>query len=106
MEFQGLTDSEVYSRVSKGEVNSVEPVVSRTYFDIVTKNVFTIFNLILFALGAVLLYFKEIPSALAAVGMISINILIATIQEIRAKRRLDKIALLMRPKVTVIRNGR
>ncbi|MCL2143826.1 MAG: HAD-IC family P-type ATPase, partial [Methanomassiliicoccaceae archaeon] len=105
MEFQGLTDSEVYSRVSKGEVNSVEPVVSRTYFDIITKNVFTVFNLILFILGALLLSFKELPSALAAVGMISINILIATIQEIRAKRRLDKIALLMRPKVAVIRNG-
>ncbi|MDR0198473.1 MAG: HAD-IC family P-type ATPase [Methanomassiliicoccaceae archaeon] len=106
MEFQGLTDSEVQSRVSNGEVNSVEPVVSRTYFDIITKNVFTVFNLILFALGAVLLYFQEIPSAAAAVGMITINIVIATIQEIRAKRRLDKIALLMRPKVAVVRNGK
>ncbi|MDR0335030.1 MAG: HAD-IC family P-type ATPase [Methanomassiliicoccaceae archaeon] len=105
MEFEGLTDSQVAERISNKEINSVEPVVSRTYFDIVTRNVLTIFNLILFSLGAVLLYFHEIPSALAAVGMITINIVIATIQEIRAKRRLDKIALLMRPKVAVIRNG-
>ena len=105
MEFQGLTDAEVRDRISRGEINSVEPAVSRTYFDIITKNVFTLFNLILFALGAILVYFSEWSSALAAVGMITINIVIATIQEIRAKRRLDKIALLMRPKVAVVRNG-
>jgi len=104
MEIQGLTDADVREKISRGEVNSVEPVVSRTYFDIITRNIFTVFNLILFSLGAVLLYFHEIPSALAAVGMITINITIATIQEIRAKRRLDKIALLMRPKVAVVRN--
>ena len=104
MEIQGLTDREVSDRVSNGEVNSVEQVVSRTYIDIITKNVFTVFNLILFALGALLFYYEEVPSALAATGIITMNILIATVQEIRAKRRLDKIALLMRPKVAVLRN--
>ena len=105
MEFRGLTDGEVRDRISKGEVNSVENAVSRTYFDIVTKNVFTFFNLLIFTVTALLLYFKEVTSAAAAVGIIVMNILIATIQEIRAKRRLDKIALLMRPKVAVLRNG-
>ena len=105
MDIQGLTDSEVYSRVSKGEVNSAEDTVSRTYFDIITKNVFTLINLILFTLGALLVYCNEIVSAMAATGIITMNILIATVQEIKAKRRLDRIALLMRPRVTVIRNG-
>ena len=100
-----MTDEEVNERISKGEVNSVEQSVSRTYTDIIKKNVLTLFNLILFTLGALLLYFNELASALAATGIITMNILIATIQEIRAKRRLDKIALLMRPKVAVIRNG-
>jgi len=105
MEFRGLTDDDVNERISGGEINSVEQTVSRTYADIVKKNVLTIFNLILFALGALLFIFKQPTSALAATGIITMNILIATIQEIRAKRRLDKIALLMRPMVVVLRNG-
>ncbi|MCL2712518.1 MAG: HAD-IC family P-type ATPase, partial [Methanomassiliicoccaceae archaeon] len=105
MDIEGLTDSEVYSRVSRGEVNSVENAVSRTYLDIITKNTFTIFNLIIFSLGALLVFFEEYTSAMSATGIIVMNLLIATTQEIRAKRRLDKIALLMRPKVAVIRNG-
>ncbi|MDR2866520.1 MAG: HAD-IC family P-type ATPase, partial [Methanomassiliicoccaceae archaeon] len=105
MEIQGLTDSEVHDRVSRHEVNSVENAVSRTYFDIITKNIFTVFNLLIFTITALLLYFGEPISAAAAVGIIVMNILIATVQEIRAKRRLDKIALLMRPKVVVVRNG-
>jgi len=104
MEFRGLTDDDVNERISKGEINSVEQTVSRTYADIIKKNVLTVFNLILFALGALLFYFREPASALAATGIITMNILIATIQEIRAKRRLDKIALLMRPMVAVVRN--
>jgi cation-transporting ATPase E len=105
MEFRGLTDDDVNERISRGEINSVEQTVSRTYADIIKKNVLTVFNLILFALGALLFSFGEPASALAATGIITMNILIATIQEIRAKRRLDKIALLMRPKVVVVRNG-
>ncbi|MDR0309582.1 MAG: HAD-IC family P-type ATPase, partial [Candidatus Methanoplasma sp.] len=44
-------------------------------------------------------------SALSATGVIALNILISTIQEMRAKRRLDKIALLLRPTVHVLRDG-
>jgi cation-transporting ATPase E len=101
----GLTDAEVRERISAGKVNSFESPVSRSYSDIIFKNVFTVFNLILIVLGIALIYFDEMISALSATGVIAINILIATIQEIRAKRRLDKIAFLLRPKIKVIRNG-
>ena len=104
MAVKGLTSEEVAERVAKGEVNSVEPIVSRSYRDIIVKNVCTTFNLILFFLGAVLLLLDEPINALAATFVIIFNIFIATIQEMKAKKRLDKIALLMRPKVTVIRD--
>ncbi len=104
MAVKGLTSAEVAERVQKGEVNSVEPIVSRSYSDIIIKNVCTTFNLILFMLGAILLILDEPINALAATFVIIFNIFIATLQEMKAKRRLDKIALLMRPKVTVIRD--
>lgn len=104
MALKGLTSDEVKERVSKGEVNSVEQIVSRSYTDIIVKNVFTSFNILLFILGAILIIVGEPIDALAATGVIILNIIVATIQESRAKRRLDKIALLMRPKVTVLRD--
>ena len=106
MDLTGLTTEEVNERISKGEVNSVEQVVSRTYKDIIFKNVFTAFNIILFALGAILICFQEYINALAATFVICLSVTVATIQEVRAKRRLDKIALLMRPKVVVIRDSK
>jgi len=105
MELRGLTEKEVKDRVSEGRVNNFESPVSRSYLDIVIKNVCTTFNLILIILGAALLYFNEPISALSATGVIALNVLISTIQEMRAKRRLDKIALLLRPTVHVLRDG-
>lgn len=105
MELRGLTEKEVKERVSAGKVNTFESPVSRSYLDILIKNVCTTFNLILFILGAALLYFNEPISALSATGVIALNILISTIQEARAKRRLDKIALLLRPTTHVLRDG-
>ena len=106
MEPQGLSEKEVKERISQGKVNRFESPVSRSYLDIIKKNVFTTFNLILFILGAALLYFEEPISALSATGVIALNILISTIQEMRAKRRLDKIAVLLRPTVNVMRDGK
>ncbi len=105
MDLTGLTSKEVKERMASGDVNSVEQAVSRTYKDIIVKNVCTTFNLILFGLGAALLILGEPMNAMAATGIILLNVLVATLQEIKAKRRLDKIALLLRPKVTVLRDG-
>lgn len=101
----GLITEEVNERIRKGMVNNSNTHVSRTYGDIIRKNVLSPFNLVLFMLGILLLICNESISAVSATGIIIVNILISTIQEIRAKRRLDKIALLTRPRVTVLRNG-
>ena len=102
---EGLTSQEVEERRSKGLVNDTEVKTSRSYADIIYRNAITPFNIILFVIGAILFYLGNVMSALSATGIITINVVIATFQEMRAKRRLDKISLLTRPKVTVIRDG-
>jgi len=102
----GLTSEEVKARTDSGQINRSSVKTSRSYTDIIIKNVITPMNLTLFVIGAALLLLGEFMSALSATGIISVNILISTIQEMRAKRRLDKISLLTRPKVTVIRDGK
>ena len=101
----GLTSEEVAKRKAEGLVNDSEVRTSRTYTDIFVKNAFTPFNIILFVLGILLLLCNNLISAVSATGIIIVNILISTIQEMRAKRRLDKISLLTRPRVTVLRDG-
>ncbi len=101
----GLTGKEVSERKASGLVNTVESKVSRSYKSIIIENVFNWFNMVLVILGIALYLVDDIISAISATGIIALNILVSTVQEIRAKRRLDKIALLLRPKVNVIRDG-
>jgi cation-transporting ATPase E len=101
----GLSTQEVEQRKKAGEVNNARITTSRTYTDIIVKNVFTPINLILFIIGAALLLLNNPISAISATGIITVNIVISTIQEMRAKHRLDKISLLTRPKVSALRDG-
>ncbi len=101
----GLTAEEVQERTDKGLRNSYEVKVSRTYKEIVKTNFFNLFNLILFSLGGILFTLGNELEALAATSIIFFNVIVGTTQEVRAKRRLDKIALLHRPEATVYRNG-
>ena len=67
---------------------------------------FTTVNIILFSVGFALVLVGQYLDALVSVGVISFNLVISLIQEIRAKGTLDRIALLTRPKATVVRDGR
>lgn len=77
---------------------------SRTYAEILATNTFTVFNLILGALLAVTLAFGEYQDALFG-GVIVANTLIGIVQEVRAKRVLDRLALLVAPRARVRRDG-
>jgi len=68
--------------------------------------VLTTVNIILFSIGFALVLVGQYLDALVSVGVISFNLVISLIQEIRAKRTLDRIALLTRPQATVVRDGR
>ena len=103
--FLGLSVAEAASRRERGLGNDVEIKTSRTYVEIVRENVFTFFNMVLFGLGLLLLLLGSPKDAFFTATVAFLNVIVATVQEIRAKRKLDRIALLARPKATVIRSG-
>lgn len=105
-EIQGLSNAEVLARRSQGQGNNVKIETSRSYGQILRENVFTFINNALFILGFALILLGRPMDALISVSVIMVNVLVSVVQEIRAKRTLDRIALLTRPKATVIREGR
>ncbi len=102
----GLTTAEVAERRRRGETNAPVKGGCRGYTDILRTNVFSFFNIILFVIGAVLLAMSRYSDALISVGLGLINAVISAAQEIRAKRKLDRLQLLERHPVTVLRDGR
>jgi cation-transporting ATPase E len=105
-EIQGLTESEARERRERGLGNNAEVSTGRTYRDIARANLFTTYNNILFAIGVALVALGRYWDAATSVGIGLVNALISTAQEVRAKRQLDRIALLSTPTVAVVREGR
>ncbi len=102
---RGLSEPEVTERRATGLGNDVRLRTGRTYGQIVRENLLTFFNLVLFGLAIILLLLGSPRDALFTAGIALLNALVATVQEVRAKRKLDQIALLTRPKAVVIREG-
>ena len=103
---RGLSTAEVETRRAAGQGNPPPAPTTRSYFQIVRENVFTFVNNVLFGLGIALLLVGRPLDALVSVGVVSLNTLVSVVQEVRAKRTLDRITLLTRPKATAIRDGR
>jgi cation-transporting ATPase E len=105
IEDQGLSESEAADRHRHGLGNVLPLKTGRTYAQILRENVFVPVNIIMFALGLALVVLGQVSDALISVGVAFFNVLVGTVQEVRAKRVLDRITLLTRPKVTVLRGG-
>ena len=101
----GLNNKQVKEQIQKGLVNKDETVQTRTVGLIVASNIFTLFNL-LNLFFAFLIFIVGSYKNLLFLGVVFCNTLISIIQEIRAKREVDKLKLLSQPKITVIRNGK
>ncbi len=104
-DLNGLSHHEAETRRQRGLGNNVRIQTSRTYLEIIRANVFTFINMVLFSIGLALVLLGLYTDASLSVGIASLNIVIGLAQEIRAKQALDKIALLTRPKATVIRQS-
>jgi cation-transporting P-type ATPase E len=102
----GLTQAEADDRRRRGEANTAVSGTSRTYATILRTNVFSFFNTILFVIGVALLALGRYSDALISVGLGLINAVISAVQEIRAKRKLDRLQLLDQAQVVVVRDGR
>jgi cation-transporting P-type ATPase E len=101
---RGLSETEAEQRLA-ARGRTTTPRSSRSYASIVRANVFTVFNLILAVAGAATLAFGEWQDALF-LGVLVANATIGTVQEVRAKRALDRLSALVAPRATVVRDGR
>jgi cation-transporting P-type ATPase E len=100
---QGLTQAEAERRLREHGPPEKE-ATSRSYASIAIANTFTVFNAILAAFGAATIAFGNPKDALF-LGILVANTFIGTFQEVRAKRALDKLAALIAPAATVLRDG-
>ncbi|HEX7256208.1 MAG TPA: HAD-IC family P-type ATPase [Gaiellaceae bacterium] len=100
----GLTEEEAGRRLAaRGPVPPLQ--TSRSYRSIVRANVFTVFNLILLVFGVLTLAFGDWRDALF-LGVLVSNSAIGITQEVRAKRALDRLAALVQPTASLVRDGR
>ena len=101
----GLTDEQVNERIEQGKVNADENPNTRTYKQIVRENTLTFFNFLNLVLLVLVLLVGSYKNAFF-VCIIIINTLIGIAQEIRAKKTIDKLAILTAKKSIVIREGK
>lgn len=103
-QLHGLTDAEVRQRIEQGLVNHNSDIKSKSIKRIVLENLITPFNILNFVLAVMILIVGSYKNLLF-MGVIICNIFIGTVQEIRAKKTIDKLSLIAEPKAHVIRNG-
>ena len=101
----GLTNEEVQERIAQGQVNYNDNPNTRTYKQIVLENTLTFFNFLNLVLLVLVLLVGSYKNSMF-VGIILINTVIGIIQEIRAKKTIDNLAILTESKTVVLREGR
>lgn len=103
-QLHGLTDAEIRQRIEQGLVNHNSDIKSKSIKRIVLENLITPFNILNFVLAVMILIVGSYKNLLF-MGVIICNIFIGTVQEIRAKKTIDKLSLIAEPKAHVIRDG-
>lgn len=101
----GLTNEQVQERIAEGKVNVNENPNTRTYKQIILENTLTFFNFLNIALLVLVLFVRSYKNSMF-MGIILINTVIGIIQEIRAKKTIDKLAILTESKTVVLREGK
>ena len=105
----GLSSAEVEARVAEGKVNGEQTVRTKSVAQILRSNILTFFNFVFVALAVLLSGFVD--DGMDGIGnfgfliLIVFNTLVGIVQELRAKRTMDKLALLSAPKAFVLRDG-
>lgn len=101
----GLTNEQVQQRIEEGKINANENPNTRSYKQIIRENVLTFFNFLNLALMIMVLLVGSYKNSMF-MGIIVINTVIGIIQEVRAKKTLDKLAILTESKAVVLREGK
>lgn len=100
----GLTSQEVLERVERGQTNDAPSATSRSLSDIIRKNTFTWFNALIGSMWVIMLIVAPIQDSLFGFVIVA-NTLIGIIQEYRAARTLEKLAVIGEAKPRVRRDG-
>ncbi len=100
----GLSTTEVAERIARGKTNLSGERTSRTLGEILRANLVTRFNIILGTLLVAILAVGHLQDALFGIVLVA-NALIGIVQELRAKRTLDRLAVLNAPRARVVRDG-
>ncbi|MFQ9952613.1 MAG: cation-translocating P-type ATPase, partial [Clostridium sp.] len=101
---EGLTAKQVEQRIQEGLVNSDTDIPTKSIGRIVRDNVCTLFNLINVVLAVAVLLVGSYKNLLF-MGVVLCNMVIGIVQEIRAKRTIDRLSLISSTKAKVIRNS-
>ncbi len=105
MKMMGLTSAEVEARIKQGKTNDYKIKEQNSVRKIVSRNLFTIFNLVNLVLALLIISVGSYKNLLFIFIAIA-NTLIAIINEIRAKKTVEKMKLLAEKNPTVIRDGK
>ena len=100
----GLTATDVAERVRAGRVNVTPEPPGRSFGQIVAANVFTVVNAIMLTLFVLVLVSGNPKDALF-VGVVVSNSVIGVVQEVRARRELQRLEVVTEPRATVLRDG-
>ncbi|RDY23347.1 HAD family hydrolase [Romboutsia maritimum] len=101
---KGLLKEQVQDRIKEGLCNINIDKPSKTIGEIITSNVFTFFNFLNFALATLIILVGSYRNALF-MGVVISNLIIGIVQEIRAKKTIDKLSLLSASYANVIRDS-
>lgn len=101
---EGLSSEEAARLAAAGKVNISDEKVGKSYGKIIRDNVFTFFNLVWFIVTVVLAICGSF-SNMTYLAIIIPNMLISIVQEMKAKRTVEKLSVTTEPKATVIRDG-
>ena len=102
--FLGLTEREVKERVLRGQVNRIPKAPSRSIFQMIRANFFNVFNALNLVLS-VLVFIAGSPKNAVFAFVIIVNSVIGVIQELNARRTLEKLSVLSMAHADVIRSG-
>lgn len=102
---QGLSAQEVMDRKERGDLGKQPGSITKTKAQIFKENIFTLFNLLNFIIAA-LLFAVGAYSNMIFIVIIIINVVIGIAQELKAKKLIDELSILNRPKAKLVRDGR
>ena len=102
---KGLTAEQVELRFDQFLFNDVNKKYSKSYASILVGNIFTFFNLLCLIVAVALIYAGAGWSQFLFVGIFTVNMLIGIIQEVLAKKQIDKLSILVSSTAKVMRGG-